>query len=292
MNRKTTLRIAISMQIALVSIFIATGFLFSFKLVAQDTKNSTQSKVLKEHQWSFEDSPSFSNERYSLEMGFSSWVASQTKYPSKALNANVQGWVHINYTIDINGTVSSVKITGAPTPELGEAVVRTVKSSPKWMAPKNKEFATDRKSSLNIKFEIPERVLSSQDIPILVLGEVDFTLPEELHQCLDGKMPLMPLAKDTTLQADDNAIRDWVDQHVKYPEKAAKEKIEGTVTIRFIITKSGKLEDFTVVKSIHPLLDAEAIRVLSLMPDWKPAIQEGKPWDVFYYADVIFKLPK
>ncbi len=62
------------------------------------------------------------------------------------------------------------------------------------------------------------------------------------------------------------------------------------LTIRFIITKSGKLEDFTVVKSIHPLLDAEALRVLSLMPDWKPAIQEGKAWDVFYYADVEFKL--
>ncbi len=61
-----------------------------------------------------------------------------------------------------------------------------------------------------------------------MLGEVDFTLPEELHRCLDGKMPQMPLAKDTTLKADDIAIKDWVDQHVKYPDKAAKEKIEGT----------------------------------------------------------------
>ena len=208
------------------------------------------------------------------------------------MKEKIQGWVHVGYIVDLDGTISNVKINAAPDPELGEAVAKAVKSSPKWMPAKNKDNATPFKSSLNIKFVIPERVLSSQDIPVFALGEVSTSLSEELHRSLEGKMPQIPQAKDTTLEATDAALKEWVDQHIKYPDKAYKEKIEGTVTIRFIITKSGKLEDFTVIKTIHPLLDAEALRVLSLMPDWKPAMQEGKPWDVYYYTDVEFKLPK
>jgi TonB family protein len=226
-------------------------------------------------------------------MGFSSWVASQIKYPSKALKENIQGWVHVAYIVELDGRISNVKINAAPNPELGEAVTKAVRSCPPWLPSKNKEKASRYKSSISIKFEIPERVLSSQDIPIFVLGEVPVYLFEELHMSLDDmQMPQFPLATNSSFEANDAAISKWVDQYLKYPEKAIMEKAEGTVVVRFIINKSGKLEDFTVVKSIHPLLDAEALRVLSLMPDWKPAKQGGEPKDVFYYADVKFKLPK
>jgi TonB family protein len=105
-------------------------------------------------------------------------------------------------------------------------------------------------------------------------------------------MPQFSKAKSASLEANNAAIKEWVDQYIKYPDKAIKEKVSGTVTIRFIITKSGKLEDLTVVKTINPLLDTEALRVLSLMPDWKPAMQAGEPRDIYYYTEVEFKLSK
>jgi TonB family protein len=290
----TSFRIAILKQIALMLVIVSAGFLFSTIIVAQGTTppqpvNSAQ----KPHRWTPEDDPSFKHDRYSFNMGFSSWVASQSKYPQKALKEKIQGWVHVGYIVELDGTISNVKINATPDPELGEAVAKAVKSSPKWMPAKNKENASLFKSSVNIKFEIPERVLSSQDIPVYVIGEVPAYLSEELHRSLEeGQMPQIPQAKDTTLEATNAALKEWVDQHLKYPDKASKEKVEGTVTIRFIITKSGKLEDFTVIKSIHPLLDAETLRVLSLMPDWKPAKQGGEPKDVYYYEEVEFKLPK
>ena len=294
MNKATSFRIAILRQIALIPVIVSAGFLFSNKIVAQGTKNPTQQTTLvKEHQWTPEDDPSFNHDRYGINMGFSSWVASQIKYPPKALKEKIQGWVHVGYIVELDGTIRNVKINAVPDPELGEAVVKAVKSSPIWMTAKNTQFASPFKSSVNIKFEIPERVLSSQDIPIYVIGEVPAYLSEELHRFLEeGQMPQIPQAKDATQTATDAAIGELVKQHLKYPEKAINEKAEGTVTVRFIITKSGKLEDFTVVKSIHPLLDAEALRVLRLMPDWKPAMQGGEPKDVYYYTDVDFKLPK
>jgi TonB family protein len=284
MNKTNSFRIAILKQIALILVLLITGYIFSTKIVAQDAKN---------HQWTPEDNPSFNHDIFSVNMGFSSWVASQIKYPSKALENKITGWVHVGYIVDVDGTISNVNVSGSPDTELGEEVVKTVKSSPKWMPAKNKENATPLKSSLNIKFEIPERVLSSQDIPIFVIGEVPDYLSEELHRFLEeGQMPQFSKAKRASLEANDAAIKEWVDQYIKYPDKAFKEKVSGTVTIRFIITKSGKLEDFTVVKTINPLLDAEALRVLSLMPAWKPAMQAGEPRDIYYYTEVEFKLPK
>jgi TonB family protein len=298
MKRKPTRQSAILRQVAL-SLIMATWILFSANIAAQDTKISAQQQTnsVKRQLRTPEDDPSFNHEGYSFSMGFSSWVASQIKYPAKALKDKVQGWVHVGYTVDLNGTISNVKINAAPDPELGEAVANAVKSSPGWMPAKNKGTATTYKSSINIKFEIPERVISSQDIPVFVVGEIPAYRPayqaEELHRTLDeGQMPQFPQAKDATLETTDAAIREWVEQHLKYPGIAVKEKLEGTVTVRFIVTKSGKLEDFTIIKSIHPLLDAEALRVLSLMPDWKPAMQGGEPRDVYYYTEVSFKLPK
>jgi TonB family protein len=280
MTKKTSLRIAILKQIALIPVIVATGFLFSTKVVAQDTKKTTQQQANSTQQQqrrSPEDDPSFKHDKYTFSMGFSSWVASQIKYPPKALKKKIQGWVHVGYTVELDGTVSNVKINAAPDPGLGEAVAKAVKSSPKWMPAKNTANASPFKSSVDIKFEIPEKVLGSEDIPVFVVVQ---------------QMPQFPLAKDATPQANKAAIGEWVAQNLKYPNKAIKEKVEGTVVIRFIVTKKGKLEDFTVMKSIHPLLDAEAQRVLSLMPDWKPATQGGEPKDVYYPAMVEFKLPK
>jgi outer membrane biosynthesis protein TonB len=58
------------------------------------------------------------------------------------------------------------------------------------------------------------------------------------------------------------------------------------------VTKNGNLEDFLVTRSVSPVLNNEALRVISLMPDWKPAMQGGEPKNVYYNATVEFKLPK
>lgn len=290
MTRETSFRTALLKQIALVPVIIFTIFFFSTKGIAQNTKNPTQQLTIsaQEHLWTPEDVPSFNHDRYSFTMGFSSWVAGQIKYPTEALRKKIQGWVHIGYTVDSNGTISNVTINSAPDPELGEVAAKAVKSSPKWMPGKD---LSPVKGSVSIKFEIPEKVASSQDIPVFAIEKVPGS--EELHPFLDAeKLPHFPLAKAETVQANDDAIREWVDQNLKYPEEAIGEKVEGTVTVRYIVSKSGKLEDFIVIKSIHPLLDEEALRVLSLMPDWKPAMQGGEPKDVYYYAEVAFKLPK
>jgi len=280
MGKKTSFRTAILKQIALVPLLVGTGFLFTTKIVAQDTKKQVQEQSTsnaQQKQWSQENNLSFNHDKYTSSIGFSTWVASQIKYPKEALEKGFKGWVNVSYTIELDGSVDKVKIIAAPDNLLGEAVVKAVQASPKWMVPKNIANTTPLNSSVDIKFEIPEKVLGSEDIPVFVVVE---------------QMPQFPSAKDASPQANRAALSEWIAKNIKYPKEAINEKIEGTVFIRFIVSNTGKPEGFVIMKSVNPLLDAEAIRVLNLMPNWKPAMQGGDPKYVYYPAMVEFKLPK
>jgi TonB family protein len=294
MSKKTSLRIAILKQIALIPVIVITGFLFATKVIAQDSKKTVQKQAStspEQQKQSPENDPSFKHDRHSLSMGFSSWVAGQIKYPSESLKNNVKGWVHVGYTVELNGTISNVKINSAPDPVLGEAVAKVVRNSPKWMSGVNTTNKSPFKSAVSIKFEIPEKVISSEDIPVFAFGKIpifgELTVGIEVDQ-----IPQFPQAKAATEESNEEAIRGWVDQNLRYPEKAIKGKIEGPVMVRFIVAKNGKLEDFLVIRSVSPVLNDEALRVLSLMPDWKPAMQGGEAKNVYYNAIVEFKLPK
>lgn len=86
------------------------------------------------------------------------------------------------------------------------------------------------------------------------------------------------------------AIASYLARAVKYPGPCVDEKIEGRVVCRFTITKEGQLKDIVVTKSVDPLLDREAIRVLSLMPKWIPAKHNGERVDSKYQLPIVFSL--
>lgn len=86
------------------------------------------------------------------------------------------------------------------------------------------------------------------------------------------------------------AMAQWIGQRVKYPEQAKKEGITGMVMVSFIVNQAGKVTDIKVERSAHPLLDAEAVRVIGEMPDWKPGTQKGKKVDVRMTVPVKFSL--
>ncbi len=68
----------------------------------------------------------------------------------------------------------------------------------------------------------------------------------------------------------------YLSRNLQYPSQLKDSGITGQVILRFTITPKGKIEDVIVVKSLHPLFDKEAIRVISESPKWKPAEQLGK----------------
>ena len=85
------------------------------------------------------------------------------------------------------------------------------------------------------------------------------------------------------------ALKSWISDNLKYPGEAYNKKIMGTVNVGFLVTSTGKIKDVNVLKSVDPLLDAEAKRVISSMPDWKPGSQHGKAVPVQMKVQVEFK---
>ena len=86
------------------------------------------------------------------------------------------------------------------------------------------------------------------------------------------------------------ALFKFLGENVHYPEEAEKAGIQGRVIATFIVEKDGSISQPTVVKSVDPLLDAEAIRVISAMPNWKPSKQNGKVVRVKYTVPLSFNL--
>ncbi len=85
-------------------------------------------------------------------------------------------------------------------------------------------------------------------------------------------------------------MESWLHDNLKYPAEAYTKKITGIVNVAFLVTSAGKIRDVQVIKPVNPLLDAEAKRVISSMPDWKPGTQHGKTVPVQMKVPVEFKL--
>ena len=82
----------------------------------------------------------------------------------------------------------------------------------------------------------------------------------------------------------------FMSTNLKYPVSAQKARKQGRVVIQCTVEKDGSLSEVKVVRSVDPDLDAEAVRVVSAMPKWKPGRQRGQVVRVKYALPVIFKL--
>lgn len=73
-----------------------------------------------------------------------------------------------------------------------------------------------------------------------------------------------------------NALYLFFDKNLNYPQEAKEMGLEGEVIVEFYINGQGKAEDVTIIKSLHPILDKEAIRLINTMPKWQSATFAGK----------------
>jgi len=111
-------------------------------------------------------------------------------------------------------------------------------------------------------------------------------------------MAYLPLQAYNSLQMDsivkermpefyggESALFQFLKENIKYPRKAIKEGIQGTIYVGFVIMEDGRVEDVYIKKGLPRGgwgLNAEALRVVQSMPNWIHGIQKGKPVKVAY----------
>ncbi len=73
------------------------------------------------------------------------------------------------------------------------------------------------------------------------------------------------------------AMMAFLRKNIQYPPMARENGIEGRVVLQFVVNKDGNISDIEIVKKLGWGLEEEAIRIVKIMPGWKPAKQNGKP---------------
>ena len=87
-----------------------------------------------------------------------------------------------------------------------------------------------------------------------------------------------------------DSLSRFIRKNLKYPYEAKRKGISGKVYVSFVVGKKGVVRDVKIIRSVHPLLDKEALRITSLLPNWKPGMNDGKPVSVLLNLPINFKL--
>ena len=82
----------------------------------------------------------------------------------------------------------------------------------------------------------------------------------------------------------------WLGKNMKYPTISQENGVQGRVIVQFVVNRDGSIVDAVVARGVDPYLDKEALRVVGLMPKWKPGKQRGKAVRVKYTLPVMFRL--
>ena len=86
------------------------------------------------------------------------------------------------------------------------------------------------------------------------------------------------------------AMMKFLGDSVRYPIEAQEKGIQGRVIVNFVVNKDGSIDDVNIVRGVDPSIDAEAVRVIESMPNWKPGKQRGKEVDIRFTLPVVFRL--
>ena len=192
------------------------------------------------------------------------YISEHLVYPQEAKDAGVEGRIFIGVVVMEDGSLACAKVLKGLGYGCDEAALEVFEGMPKWMP------AMNRGQAIRYPYEIP-----------VFFGHEQEIVEQELIHIVE-KMPEYPGGFD--------AMFDFINANLVYPQEAKDAAIEGRVFVGFVIEKDGSLSSIKLLRGIGYGCDEAAMDVVRIMPKWKPAIQRGKPVRVQYQLPFNFKL--
>ena len=195
------------------------------------------------------------------------YLGENIRYPVEAMINKTEGRVIANFLINKDGAISDVNVVRSVDPLLDAEAVRVLSLMPNWKP------GMQRGEAVNVRFTIP----------------VSFKLENKAEEVkTDDEFVVVEVQPE--FPGGMQALMKYLSENIRYPLEAMINKTEGRVIANFLINKDGAISDVNVVRSVDPLLDAEAVRVLSQMPNWEPGMQRGQNVNVRFTIPVSFRL--
>lgn len=215
---------------------------------------------------------------------FYDWVSEQLNLADQTENQ-----VHLEIFINQDGSLIIESLSSIFDDQWNAEFENLIKSSESYWAPGAKQ---DDNILMVMSFPDKSGGLNSIAIsqyPIDFPGEPD-PLTGECEVEVEP-IPFMLIEKPATFRGKDySAFNQWVQKHKKYPVQAKEAGMEGTVWVLFTVNTEGAVEQVEVLEGANPILDEEAVRVVSSSPKWKPFMQRGRTCPCKLYMPVEFKL--
>lgn len=207
------------------------------------------------------------------------YLSDNIRYPEAAHKAGIQGRVTVQFVVGKDGSIGNVSILRGVNADLDAEAIRVISSMPKWKP------GTQKGEPVKVKYTVPVMFRLTPE-PVEKIDEttvVGYHTPVagEVYDVVD-KMPEFPGGMTGLMQ--------YLSKNIRYPAEAQTKGIQGRVTVAVIINTEGKAVNASIVRSVDPSLDAEALRVVRTMPDWVPGTKDGKPVNVKYTFPVTFRL--
>lgn len=176
-------------------------------------------------------------------------------------DTSYSGKLNLVFMVNKDGSASFISVEKKVTPWISEIGMKAVNSMPKWQpAVRDAEYYSSRRS---VSIEVRKKNDNSP-----------YSKVEQVPDFPGGTLKMMQ----------------FLDKNVYYPKSAQIEKVQGMVILAFIISEEGDIDHIQVRNGIHPDCDAEAIRVVKLMPRWIPGKQDGKAVPVHFTLPIRFAL--
>ncbi|WP_455640044.1 TonB family protein [Parabacteroides sp.] len=215
------------------------------------------------------------------------FLAQSVKYPKIAQDNGIEGRVVASFVIEKDGSIRDVEVIRGVDPSLDVEAVRVISSMPNWTPGKQRGKEVAVKYTVPVTFRLTGssnvNYTSGDDKGVTVVGygKESGNTTDQVFTMVE-KMPEFPGGND--------ALIDFIAKTVQYPVSAQQSGIEGRVVCSFIVNKDGSLSEAEVIRGVEPSLDAEALRVIGEMPNWKPGTQRGQAVKVKYTVPVTFRL--
>ena len=194
------------------------------------------------------------------------YIATNIKYPKESQDNGEQGRVICSFIVGRDGSVNNPEVLRGVTPLLNEEAVRVINTMPRWNP------GMQRGKAVAVKYTVP--------ITFRLKSPVEETKEETLT--VVDVMPQYP--------GGDRELLKFIAQSIKYPTDAQEAGVQGRVICSFVVDKKGNIVEPKIVRGIDPSLDAEALRVIGMMPRWAPGRQDGKAVRVLYTVPITFRL--
>jgi protein TonB len=163
-----------------------------------------------------------------------------------------------------------------------------VKTIIKFLPPKVTEKEVVEEDPMPTQEEIKNNETGSEDVQ----GDVTSTFEEPVKEVEveDVNKVFLVVEQPPEFEGGLEAMYKFIGKNMKYPASARRMNIEGSVFVGFVVDADGKISEASIIKGISADCDKEALRVVQMMPKWRPGKQSGRPVRVKFVLPIKFKL--